>query len=413
MGARGGAAASGLAVRFLEVGVADGDDDATRIRATTITLAAGTVFVLAFAWTGVYLALGLPVAAAIPFTYQVATAVGLVALARTRRLDRFIRFQLALMASLPFLLQLSLGGFVASSAVCLWALVASLGAAFFAGVAAAGRWLLLFLGLLLLSGILEPIVRTWAAPIPDPIRIAYFVLNVGCVAITVFAFLAWALRALDSSRAAVAVERERADRLLESMLPQPIAERLKAAPGSIAEAHEAVTVLFVDLVDFTATAAAATPTEIVAGLDGLFARLDGIAERHGLEKIKTLGDAWLAVAGLPEPRVDHLEAALAAALEVRDIVPGTVVGGRPVQVRVGIATGAVVAGVIGASKPSYDLWGDTVNQASRLQALAEPGAVVVSAAVAAAARGFRFRSLGATPVKGLGSVEVFALDGRA
>lgn len=411
MGAKDGFAV--FALRFLEIGVPPGSDEATRIRVTTVTLASGTVFVLAFAWTGIYLALGLPLAAAIPFAYQVATASGLALLARTRRFDRFLRLQLALMATLPFLLQLTLGGFVVSSGVSLWALVASLGAAFFVGPRAAGRWFALFLALLIASGILEPLARTWAAAIPDPIRIAFFVLNVGCVALTVFALLAWALRELDRSRAALASERERSDALLRSILPPAIAERLKTAPGSIAEAHEAVSVLFVDLVDFTATASAAAPAEVVAGLDGLFALLDDVAERHRIEKIKTLGDAWLAVAGLPEPRPDHVTAALDAALAVRDAIPGRMIGGRPVRVRVGVATGPVVAGVIGRTKPSYDLWGDTVNLASRLQSMAEPGSIVTTAAVAAQAHGFRFRPLGPAPVKGLGAIETFALEGRA
>jgi guanylate cyclase len=399
--------------RFVELGVPEGADAATRLRVTTITLAAGMVLVLAVAWTVTYLALDLPVAAAIPLSYQLATVVALAALARTKRFEPFLRLQLGLMATLPFLLQLALGGFVASSAVCLWALVASLGAAFVAGAAAARRWFALFLVLLLVSGLVEPLVRAWAAPIADPIRIAFFVLNVGCVALTVFAFLAWALGELERSRAAVAVERERADRLLASILPRSIAERLKDSPRSIAEAHEAVTVLFVDLVAFTPVAAAAAPGDVVAGLDDLFALLDGIAERHGIEKIKTLGDAWLAASGLPEARPDHVAAALDVALAVREAVPGHWIGGRPVRVRIGVATGPVVAGVIGRTKPSYDLWGDTVNQASRLQAVAEPGAIVVTAAVAAAAVGFRFARLGPRDIKGLGTLELLALEGRA
>lgn len=413
MGARGGAAIARHALRLVEIGVPADADGASRIRTTTITLAAETIVVLSFAWVLTYLALGLPVAATIPLAYQVMTTIGLAALARTKQLAPFVGVQLVLMATLPFLLQLVLGGFVASSAVALWALVPSLGAAFVAGATVARRWFVLFLVLLVLSGLLEPLARTWAAPIPDPIRIAFFVLNVGCVAFTVFAFLAWALRELERSRAALAVERERADRLLASILPGPIAERLKVSPGSIAEAHDAVTVIFVDLVAFTPVAAAATPDAVVADLDELFAALDGIAERHGVEKIKTLGDAWLAVAGLPEPRPDHVAAALDVALAAREALPGRRIGGHPVRVRIGLATGPVVAGVIGRTKPSYDLWGDTVNQASRLQAIAEPGAIVVTESVAAAASGYRFTRLGPREVKGLGTLPLLTLDGRA
>jgi class 3 adenylate cyclase len=180
-------------------------------------------------------------------------------------------------------------------------------------------------------------------------------------------------------------EYRRSDRLLLSILPQAIVTRLKFQPdgGRIAEALDEVSVVFADAVGSTEQAAKSSPEEFADTLDRLFGRFDALADRHGLEKIKTIGDAYMAVAGAPVPMSDHISAAadmalamLAEAGELR--WPS----GDPVAVRVGVATGPAVAGVIGHRKFAYDLWGDTVNLASRLEENGEPGRALVSEAMA-------------------------------
>jgi class 3 adenylate cyclase len=180
-------------------------------------------------------------------------------------------------------------------------------------------------------------------------------------------------------------ERERSDRLLLNILPQEIIDRLKAETdgGHVAEALEAVSVVFADAVGSTEQAAKSSPEEFAEALDQLFRRFDAIADRYGLEKIKTIGDAYMAVAGAPVPMQNHAAAAAEAALDMLEEA-GQVrwPSGQPVVVRVGVASGPAVAGVIGQRKFAYDLWGDTVNLASRLEASGQPGRILVSEAMA-------------------------------
>ena len=179
-------------------------------------------------------------------------------------------------------------------------------------------------------------------------------------------------------------ERARADSLLLNTLPQGVIDRLKdrtdpTAGEYLADGLDEVTVVFIDLVGFTGRAATMSPQELVAMLDVLFSTFDEIADRDGLEKIKTVGDAYMVVAGAPAPRPDHAEAAARLALEIVSSVSSRQwPNGEPMQVRVGMASGPAVAGVIGKRKFSYDVWGDTVNLASRLESHGEPGKIMVS-----------------------------------
>ena len=212
--------------------------------------------------------------------------------------------------------------------------------------------------------------------------------------------------------------RHRADELLHRTLPTSIVDRLKVrgeAPdaGFIADSLPCVTVLFVDLVGFTAQTQRIEPSTLVTMLDDLFSSFDGIAARCGLEKIKTVGDAYMAVAGAPMARADHAEAAAAMALEVSILM-----GARrwptdePMSVRIGMATGPAVAGVIGRNKFAYDLWGDVVNLASRLESSAEPGRILVDdAAHAALARSHRFDAPVTLALKGKGTTRAWPLLG--
>jgi class 3 adenylate cyclase len=183
----------------------------------------------------------------------------------------------------------------------------------------------------------------------------------------------------------LAWERERSDGLLLNILPQAIVDRLKTQHDGarIAERLDEVSVLFADAVGSTQQAAMSTPEEFAQALDRLFRRFDSIADRYGLEKIKTVGDAYMAVAGAPIRMPDHVVAAAEMALDVLAEAPQIRwPSGDPMEVRVGVATGPAVAGVIGQRKFAYDLWGDTVNLASRLEANGEPGRILVSDAVA-------------------------------
>jgi class 3 adenylate cyclase len=218
-------------------------------------------------------------------------------------------------------------------------------------------------------------------------------------------------RALDRAHRLLLAERERSEQLLLNVLPAPIAARLKQGEEVIADGFPEVTVLFADLVDFTRRSQETTPERVVRILDDLFSALDGLAERLGLEKSKTIGDAYMAVGGRP----DHAEAVAEMALDVREEVARHLdPGGRPLAVRIGIDTGPVVAGVIGRRKFSYDLWGDTVNTASRMESHGVPGCIQVTDRAYRRLRDrYWFERRGPVQVKGKGELVTWFLVGRA
>ncbi|HEX6399857.1 MAG TPA: adenylate/guanylate cyclase domain-containing protein [Actinomycetota bacterium] len=214
-------------------------------------------------------------------------------------------------------------------------------------------------------------------------------------------------------------ERGRSEGLLRNVLPEQIAVRLKERDpatdhGHIAQAYDDVTVVFADLVGFTRQSGATDPPDIVAALDEVFRRFDAVADRYGLETIKTIGDAYMAVAGAPESRPDDLESAAQAAIAMRDEVrelrwPS----GDPMHVRIGMATGPAVAGVIGRRKFAYDLWGDTVNTAARLESNGIPDEIQVSDAVYRRLQErYRFSDVHIVNLKGMGPTPARFLLGR-
>jgi class 3 adenylate cyclase len=205
------------------------------------------------------------------------------------------------------------------------------------------------------------------------------------------------------------VEHEKSERVLFNVLPEPIAERLKAEEGPIADAFAEATIMFVDLVDFTNLSSSLDPRRLVGLLNRLFTEFDRIAEEHGIEKIGTSGDSYMAVAGVPLPVEDHAERIAEAALAMRDQIAARE-GDIEVEVRIGIATGPVVAGVIGEKKLYYDLWGNPVTIASRMQAHGLPGEIQVTDAVRDALEGsYEFEERGMIDVKGVGEMRTWLL----
>ena len=191
---------------------------------------------------------------------------------------------------------------------------------------------------------------------------------------------------------------------------RPRTQRLKDSPGVIADRYETATVLFSDIVGFTELSAKLPPDELVKKLDTVFTRFDEIADQLGLEKIKTIGDAYMVAGGIPHPRADHAEAVCEMALRMRASIAES---GEALHVRIGVHTGPIVAGVIGKKKFIYDVWGDTVNTASRMESHGVPGKIQVSAATRDATRGaFAFEMRGEIAVKGKGAMTTYFLEAR-
>jgi class 3 adenylate cyclase len=312
---------------------------------------------------------------------------------------------------LPFALQWSLGGFANSSAVSLWAFTCPVGALLFVGARQAVPWFVGFGGLLAFSGAIDPALSSGAPEIPAGVIVTFFVLNILGVSTTAYVLLQYFVRARERALAELGVERAKSERLLLNVLPAPVAARLKQHDGIIADAHDDVTVLFADIVDFTPLSERLAAPDLVALLDRVFAVWDQLAARHGVEKIKTIGDAYMVAGGIPTPREDHAEAiadmALEMGVEAERCAKEIAV---PLQVRVGIDSGPVVAGVIGRSKFTYDLWGDTVNTASRMESHGLPDEIQVTARVYQLLRSkYDLRERGTIEIKGKEPMSTYLL----
>jgi class 3 adenylate cyclase len=396
-----------LLTQLRSIGARPGETPDRRVRRETLVIAAILIVVLATAWTAIYATLGLELAAAIPLAYQLATIAGLLVLARTRGFEAFRATQLALMLTLPFALQWTLGGFERSSSVGLWALVTAVGAVYFLEGRRAIPWFVAFAGLVVLSALIDGRLRGAAPEIPEAVRIAFFALNILGVSIVTYLLLQYFVRQREAAQRAT-------DTLLLAVLPAPIADQLKAGAKLIADRHDDVTVLFADIVDFTPTVAGLSPEEVVGLLDRVFSAFDHLAERHGLEKIKTIGDAYMVVGGAPVSRPDHGSAVAEMALDMLEEAARCSREGLAIRLRIGMDRGPVIAGVIGRHKFIYDLWGDTVNTASRMESHGIPDAIQVTRAVQEGLRGqYRFEARGVIDVKGKGRMSTWLLLGRA
>ena len=397
--------------RLVAIGAQLSDSSELRARKTVLVLSTTIMATLASFWVISYALLGLWVSAVIPFVYQLASIAGIVTFARTRRYLLFRRSQLCLSLLLPFALQWSLGGFESSSAVCLWAFTAPVGAMLFVGARRSIPWFIAFAALVGFSALIDPTLSSSAPSIPNGVVVSFFALNILGVSTTAYALLEYFLRSreraladLASEHAALEDEQSKSERLLLNVLPQPVAARLKEHDEIIADDFADVTVLFADLVGFTPLSQQLSASEVVALLDRVFGRWDAIADREGVEKIKTIGEAYMVAGGIPLPRVDHAEAIARMALAMGpEVERASLEVGLPLEVRIGIDSGPVVAGVIGRAKFIYDLWGDTVNTASRMESHGLPGTIQVTDRVRDRLRHrYTFETRGTIDVKGKG-----------
>lgn len=356
------------------IGIADEpeDDDDIRVRKRVGALAGYLTIVAAL--TLPIQAMGVPLSLALGAGLATFSLANLVLLARTRDLDRYVYTLIA--AGLVFVPIATLlgGGILGHTTGLVWGFLVPGYAIMALGPQRATPWFVAYLGIVALMVVLDPIARETAGEAPYGYRLFAQVQN----AIMPLAIVFLLLRYTDVRRRAAEA---RVDELLTNAIPAVIASRLKRGERRIAESYAATTVVFADLVGFTPWAQRTEPERVVAFLDALFSRFDELAEAHGLEKIKTIGDAYMAVAGAPEPRSDHAAAAVTFARAMGEAVRVvSAAQGLQFQVRVGVASGPVVAGVIGQRRLLFDLWGDTVNLASRMESSGVPGRIHLSAA---------------------------------
>ena len=395
-----------------QIGVGPSDSDDVHLR-KTLMLRASLMFILAgAAWGVFYMLFGEPLAGAIPLGYAVISTLSVIFFALTRRYEFFRHGQLLLILVLPFLLQIALGGYINASAVIIWSLICPLGALLFDEPAHARAWFLAYLALVLLSGFLQPYTRAVNNLSPDLVLLL-FVMNVGTVSSFVFILLYYFVTQKNRFYELLRVEQQKSESLLLNVLPEPIAARLKDGDQTIADQFDAVSVLFADLVGFTPLSLRLSPREMVELLDDIFMHFDALAEKYNVEKIRTIGDAYMVAAGVPCPRPDHAQALARMALDMCEHIrtrPAT--AGQAIQFRIGINSGPLVAGVIGRKKFQYDLWGDSVNTASRMESHGTPGQIQISRATYELLKDeFVCAPRGTLNVKGKGEMETWYLLG--
>jgi guanylate cyclase len=387
--------------RLIAIADEPSDDDDFRLRKRmgvvagylTIVAPLSVIGTAQHQWAAIPLGLGL----------SLLSAINLAVLERTRRFDRYVLVLITAGSIFTAAAIILIGGVLESSAAILWAFLVPVYATLTLGPRRATAWFGVFLAVLLGMVLVDPIVRRSVPPPPYPQQLLSYLFNVAAPAAIVFFLFRYAdLRRRQAQ--------DRSDELLSNALPASIAARMKRGEQRIAESYAETTVLFADLVGFTPWAQQTDPDRVVSVLDDLFSTFDELATACGVEKIKTIGDSYMAVAGAPEPRTDHAQAAVALARAMLDAM--TDARQRldlPLQLRIGLASGPVVAGVIGQRRILFDLWGDTVNTASRMESAGVPGRIQVAGATRALlGDGYAFEEREAE-VKGMGRMTTYLL----
>ena len=398
--------------RLAVVGADPSDDEDLRLRKALLVLISLLILPVAAVWAFLYVTFGSPWGWTAAL-YAAISIGSILLFAKNRNFELLLNIQLIDIMLSPTLSMIPIGGIVSAGGVGIWGILAPLGALIFKGAGAGVRWFIVYIAIFLGSGI-AGILLAPEKTLPEWFSNLMTVLNITVGGSLIFTILALFAQGREKALADVKVEHERAESLLLNILPGSIAERLKGSPHTIADQFGAASVLFADVVDFTPKTKDLPPAEVVGILDKLFGQFDTLAERYKLEKIKTIGDAYMVASGVPDPRPDHARALALLALDmVATVGPAGACADLGLQIRVGINSGPVVAGVIGRKKFLYDLWGDAVNTASRMESQGTPNRVQVTEATYALLRNeFDFESRGTIPIKGKGDMPTWYLVGR-
>jgi len=404
------AALSSIAARLARIGADPSDDDEQRLRKALLVVISLLILPISLTWGFLYLAFG-AWTGWFAFLFFGISVASILLFARNRDVELFLRVQLTAILLLPTISMIWLGGVLPAGGVGLWAILAPLGALVFGGVRSGVRWYAAFLAIFIACGVAGGFVSS--SPVPVWFSTLMLVLNVAVGGTILFTLLALFAQQRQNALAALRVEQDKAESLLLNILPRSIAEKLKTETQTIADSFTSASILFADVVDFTPFAQRLEAAEVVGILDRLFSHFDALAERYDLEKIKTIGDAYMVAAGVPTPRPDHAQALALMAIDMREAMrDADAVGDLGLELRIGINSGPVVAGVIGRKRFLYDLWGDAVNTASRMESHGAPGQIQITRATYELIRGdFVCEPHGSIEVKGKGEMETWYLVG--
>jgi guanylate cyclase len=392
----------------LSLGADPADSGDLRFRKRLLVGIALLILPIAFLWGCLYFAIGEPWVALTPWGYVAGSIVSIVVFAWTRNFAFLRTAQLLLILIAPALGMIMLGSLDESSNVVVWSLLAPLGAVAFGRPERAWPWFGAFVLTIVLSLGLAELVRPDAADLPNAFVRTFDVLNIVAVSFVALLLLVTFARGRADAQ-------ERVEALLLNILPDEVAERLQQDPSTIADHFDNVSILFADVVDFTPMSSRLDAREVVGLLDRLFTSFDELVDRYEVEKIKTIGDCYMVAAGVPRHRADHAQALANVALEMRECARACLPESSTydLRLRIGISSGPVVAGVIGRRRFLYDLWGDTVNMASRMESHGTPDTIQITRSTwELLADEFETHSRGLVDVKGKGEVETWVLVGR-
>lgn len=402
-----------LSFYIKQIGIQPDDNEELRLQKTILLMSSLMIASLALVWGVLYLAIGLTVAALIPLSYSFLSFLSIAVFALGRHYQLFRFSQLLLTLLLPFFLMVALGGFVNSSAVILWSLTSPVGAMLFVGRRQAIAWFIAYLTLVVGSGIIQIYLRP-IDPLPQGLILAFFVLNISAVSLVAFVLLQYFVHQKDIAYRLLHIEQDKSEALLLNVLPREIAPVLKESNSTIADRFKAVSILFADLVDFTPLSEEISPEKMVNLLNEIFSYFDELVEKNDLEKIRTIGDNYMVVSGVPRPREDHAHALANVALDMREYLKTLpMMHGKKIRFRLGMNSGSVVAGVIGRQKFHYDVWGDAVNLASRMESQGVAEKIQIARDTRdLIADNFICERRGEVDVKGKGKIETWFLVNR-
>lgn len=393
-----------------------------KLRSSLLIFACAFMNFAVMFWLAIYWLMGQNYSSNVPLAYQAVSISSLVFYLKTKNFKVFRLIQLSLFLFAPFVMQWTIGSSVSSSGVTIWALLAPVGAVVVAGWRESIPWFVAYIILTAVSGFFDYFLGVGNAGGLEMKTIGvFFALNFAVMSSILYFLLRYFVLEtekikdqLDQQHALLIDEKKKSEHLLLNVLPTNIASRLKDKQTLIADAHADVTVMFADISNFTQMTEQMAPKQMVALLNTIFSWFDSMTDKYGLEKIKTIGDAYMVVGGLTRNREDYVKNILDMAMEMREFVSlHPDLSRRNMGIHIGIATGPAVAGVIGSKRFIYDVWGDTVNMASRLSDEGIKGEILTDRTTYNRLRTqYMFEPPIVTSLKGKGEVPVYRLRGK-
>ncbi|MCT4624493.1 MAG: adenylate/guanylate cyclase domain-containing protein [Schleiferiaceae bacterium] len=385
------------------------DSDAVILDKIAISLIAGLCCIVGFIWTAMYVHFLGPVwPSFLPLLFTVVVGCFLFIGHFTKNHLWPVYGFIICILYIPAVFQWSIGGVFDAGYVLAWSLIAPLAGLMFLSFKKAISLLCLFLVNIIITVVFNDYFMAHRLPVTESVRHTFFVMNLSVSSVVFFSFSYYFVSSMIK-------ERLKANNLLLNIFPRSVARTLKNnADKTIADRHHEVTVLFADLVGFTQFSTKNTPENVVSSLGRIFSEFDDLTEKYGLEKIKTIGDAYMVASGIPIERPNHAYAAVMLGFEMMEVLNRiNDEKGENFSIRIGIHSGPVVAGVIGKTKFAYDLWGDTVNTASRMESHGIEGQVNISSATYQLVKNqpmFSFEKRENIIVKGKGEMEMYIVQ---